>query len=412
MNGRLPWGLAWRLALGQLVAWGILYYAFTVVVGPMQVDTGWSRNFLNGGLSLGLLVWGVAAVPVGVWIQRRGGRGIMASASAVGGGGLILMGAATSPHGYVIAWLLLGLAMAGLLYDAAFAVVTHAFGPEYRRGITLITLVGGLASTVFIPVAQLAVDQLGWRGALAALGAFQFLVGVPLHLWGVPPFVRVTPAKDGSASTGTRLRGWLREFARDVSDPRFVGLALWFTAHAAAFTGLIFMIVPTWQALGVETATILQSIAIIGPMQVLGRFLLTARGGRFSSLRIGGWALAALAGALAILLLLPPTLGWLIAFAALYGLGNGVLTIVRGTSIAELFGRDRYAELNGALAVPAVLAKAGSPLAMAALWSASGQPRSVFAAVLGCVLVGVAGLWLVASAQRRNLRRLVAPAVA
>jgi MFS family permease len=314
------------------------------------------------------------------------------------------MGAATSPHGYVIAWLLLGLAMAGLLYDAAFAVVTHAFGPEYRRGITLITLVGGLASTVFVPVAQLAVDELGWRGALAALGVFQILVGVPLHLWGVPRFVRLGPAKDVSAATITRLHGWLREFAQDVSDPRFVGLALWFTAHAAAFTGLIFLIVPILQALGVGMATILQAIAVIGPMQVLGRFLVTARGGHCSSLRIGAWAMAAVAGAMAILLVLPPKLGWLIAFAALYGLGNGVMTIVRGTSIAELFGRDRYAELNGALAAPAVLAKAGSPLAMAALWSASGQPRSVFVAVLGCVLVGVAGLWLVVSAQRR-LRR-------
>lgn len=404
----LPWGLAWRLALGQIVAWGILYYAFTVIVSPMQTGTGWSRNFLNGGLSLGLLAWGVAAVPVGAWIQRRGGREIMAAASAVGGGALLLMGAATSPLGYLIAWLLLGLAMAGMLYDAAFAVVTHAFGPEYRRGITLITLVGGLASTVFIPVAQLAVDQLGWRGALVALGTFQFFVGVPLHLCGVPRFVRATPAKDVSATTNARLRGWLREFAHDVSDPRFVGLALWITAHAGAFTGLIFLIVPILQALGVDAPTILQAIAVIGPMQVLGRFLLTARGGHFSSLRVGAWAMAALGGAVAILLLLPATLGWLIAFAVLFGLGNGVVTIARGTAIAELFGRERYAELNGAISAPAVLAKAGSPLALAALWSATGQPRAVFAAVLGGVLIGVAGLWLVAAAQRRSLRLRIA----
>src|SRR5688572_31261430 len=89
----LPWPLAWHLAAGQLVAWGILYYAFTVVVGPMQTGTGWSRTFLNSGLSLGLLAWGVCALPVGAWIQRRGGRGLMTGASALGGAALVLMGA-------------------------------------------------------------------------------------------------------------------------------------------------------------------------------------------------------------------------------------------------------------------------------------------------------------------------------
>ena len=180
----LPWALAWRLAVGQICAWGILYYAFTVVVGPMQAGTGWSRTFLNSGLSLGLLAWGVFALPVGAWIQRRGGRELMALASALGGAGLVLMGLSEQRGLYVLAWLMLGMAMAGLLYDAAFAVVTQAFGEHYRRGITLITLVGGLASTVFVPLAQLAVDQLGWRYALVALGVFHAVLGVPLlYAW-------------------------------------------------------------------------------------------------------------------------------------------------------------------------------------------------------------------------------------
>jgi MFS family permease len=388
---RLPWGLAWRLALGQIVAWGILYYAFTVVVGPMQTGTGWSRTFLNSGLSLGLLAWGSVALPVGAWIQRRGGRGLMTTASGLGGGALILMGAIPDRAVYIFAWLMLGVAMSGMLYDSAFAVVTRAFGPQYRRGITLITLVGGLASTVFIPLAQLAVDQLGWRYALVALGCFQIVVGVPLHFFGMPRLVRqasVVPLE----SIAVRWLAWWAELRRDVTDPRFIGLALWFTAHAAAFTGLIFQLVPIFQALNVENRTIMQAIAIIGPMQVLGRFLLTTRGNHFSTLRVGRWAMSALAGAMLILLLLPAHLLWLGMFAVLFGAGNGVTTILRGTAIAELFGRERYAELNGALSAPAVLAKAAAPLLLAALWSATGEPKIVFAGVLALVLVGVVGL--------------------
>jgi hypothetical protein len=102
--------------------------------------------------------------------------------------------------------------------------------------------------------------------------------------------------------------------------------------------------------------------------------------------------MAGLAGAMLILLLLPAHLLWLGLFAVLFGAGNGVTTILRGTAIAELFGRERYAELNGALSAPAVLAKAASPLVLAAVWSATGQPKIVFAGVLVLVLTGIVGL--------------------
>lgn len=405
----MPWGLAWALAIGQINAWGILYYAFTVVVGPMQAATGWSRNFLNSGISLGLLACGLFSLPIGAWIQRRGGRAVMAVGSVAGGASLALI-AVPERAVYIVAWLLLGAAMAGMLYNAAFAVVTHAFGTHYRRGITLITLIAGLASTVFIPLAQVAVDHLGWQRALVALGAFHAVVGLPLHALAIPRFSPDAKPPDPRSSR-ERWAAWWREFSRDVSDPRFVGLAIWFTAHGAAFIGLIFQLVPALQALGVSTPDILTAIAIIGPMQVLGRLVLVTRGDQFSTLVVGRWAMAAVIAGVAILLFLPARLLWLALFATLFGIGNGVSTILRGTAIAELFGRERYAELNGALSAPAVLATA-APLAMASVWSATGQPLMVFAAVLVLFLVGVFGLLMVDRAQRRQVTRLSAPPAA
>ncbi len=395
----LPWGLAWRIALGQIVSWGVLYYAFTVVIGPMQAATGWSRPFLNTGLSLGFLVWGICALPVGAWIQRKGGRGLMAWASLVGGLALAAMGAFPQPAAYVAAWMVLGAAMAGLLYEPAFAVVTHYFGAAYRRGITLITLVGGLASTAFIPLAQVAVEELGWRNALIALGALQIIVCVPLHFFGMPRAILTTPGLRSPTSTAQRLTAWWVELRRDVSDRRFLGLSVWFTAHAAVFSGLIFQLVPILQSSAVETSTMLKAIALIGPMQVLGRIVLATWGEQLDSLRLGGWAMAGLFAAVLILLTMPPSLVWLALFATLYGASNGSLTILRGTSVAELFGRQRYAELSGALALPAVIAKAASPLALAAIWSATGSPRAVFIVVLVMTAIGGVGIRLARSTR-------------
>jgi MFS family permease len=393
----LPWGLAWRLSLGQIVAWGILYYSFTVVADPLQAQTGWSRTFINTGLSLGLLAWGLGAYPAGLWIQRHGARGLMTCASALGGGALLLMGSTHAGWLYQISWILLGTAMAGLLYDPAFAIVTRAFGIDYRRGITLITLVGGLASTLFIPLAQFAVEHLGWRHALLTLGALQIAVGVPLHAWGIPRSPVVTSI-DEREPWRQRWSRWSRQFRADVSDARFLALAVWFAAHSAAFTGLVFQLLPMLEANGADSSVVVRALMFMGPLQVAGRLVLAIRGGHFSSLAIGGWAMAGLLQAPALLLIAPPTLPWLSLFAALLGLSNGVLTIARGTVVAELYGRERYAELNGALAAPAMVGRAAAPLGAAAIWAAAGDPRAVLWTVLIVTAIGLAG---VAAARHR-----------
>lgn len=189
-----------------------------------------------------------------------------------------------------------------------------------------------------------------------------------VHRVGIPRHRGQTGIASDSTSISTRARfaAWWTELRRDVSDSRFLGLALWFTAHAAAFSGLVFQLVPILQSERVPTATMLQAIALIGPMQVLGRLALATWGEHFATLRVGSWAMLVLRSSLALMLFLRPTLASLSFFAILYGGSNGVMTILRGTAIAELFGRERYAELNGALSLPAVLAKAASPFALAA----------------------------------------------
>ena len=387
-----PWGLAWLLAVGQIVVWGTLYYSFPIIVGPMELATGWSRPFLNGGLSLGLLVWGLCALPVGAWIRRRGGRSLMTSASLLGGIALMSMGVVAHPVFYLANWVLLGVSMSGLLYEPSFAVVTAAFGAEYRRGITLITLVAGFASTVFMPLTQLLVEWVGWRETHLVFGALLMVVGVPLHWFGLQNETRTV-----STTTPTpTFTDWVRELTRDIRDRRFVGLAIWFTAHAAIFSGMTFLLVPMLQSASVEPGIFLIAIALIGPMQVLGRIVLATRGSNYTAHKVGWLALSSLAIAITTLLLAPLTLTFLVVFAAFYGLGNGVMTILRGTVIAEIFGRERYAELNGALSAPAVFSTALAPLTLSALWTISGNPSTVLLTVLSLLAVSALGLFLAA----------------
>jgi MFS family permease len=74
---------------------------------------------------------------------------------------------ATTLAAVYAAWVCLGLAIAATLYVPVFAVVTRRFPTDYRRRTITLTFLGGLASTVFIPLMAWLLNALGWRGPSA-----------------------------------------------------------------------------------------------------------------------------------------------------------------------------------------------------------------------------------------------------
>jgi MFS family permease len=391
---RNPWVMIWTMSAAQVISWGTLFYSFSLFAVPMHESLGWSRPLLNGALSLGLLSTGVVAFPVGRWIDRHGGRGVMTLCSLAGGLLLLAWAQVQTPWMFYLIWVFIGASMAGVLYEPAFAVITAVFGPDARRGITALTLVGGFASTVFMPLTQLLIEALGWRSALLVLGAFNLAVCLPLHALFVPGSRAHLPEVKDDAPPAPELRSMLRGRV-------FVGLALWFTAYSAAQSAFIFQFVPLLTTWGVETAAILTSVAIIGPMQVVGRIVLMCFSARLETREIGIAVIVLLPASVLVLLFFPPTLLSLSLVATLYGAGNGIMTIVRGIAVPDLIGRTHYGAMNGALTVPTNVAKALAPFAAAALWSAAGNPSLMLWAILGSALMGVVGFVLALSSASR-----------
>src|SRR5690242_1572691 len=149
---------SWRavpvLGVTQILSWGTIFYTPVLIVPLIAIDRGWSISFAMGGFSVGLLVAGLAAPHVGKSIDRFGGHVVMAIGSVVGALGLFLVGFAVNPVVYCAVWMVLGVAMAANLYDAAFATLGRIFGAGARRPITALTLAGGFASTVSWPMTQ------------------------------------------------------------------------------------------------------------------------------------------------------------------------------------------------------------------------------------------------------------------
>jgi predicted MFS family arabinose efflux permease len=247
-----------------------------------------------------------------------------------------------------------------------------------------------------MPLTQLLIGALGWRHALLVLGALNLVVCLPLHAVFVPETTGA-PLPEGpqdDAPPVPELRGLLRGRV-------FLGLALWFTAYNAAQSAFIFQFVPLLTTWGVETAAILTSVAIIGPMQVAGRMVLMCWSARLETRESGMAVMVLFPASVLGLLFCPHTLLWLGLVATLYGAGNGIMTIVRGIAVSDLIGRTHYGAINGALTVPTTVAKALAPFLAAAIWSAVGNPSLMLWAILGGALLGTAGFVLALSGSSR-----------
>jgi MFS family permease len=360
------WGVITALGIAQIISWGSLYYAFSFLIEPLQAAAGASKSTVVGAFSLGLLIAGLLTVPVGALIDRAGGRGVMTAGSLAGAGLLVLLSTTHSVLVLYIAWVGLGAAMAATLYDPAFAVLTAMFRANYRRAIAALTLFGGFASTVFWPLTEFLIAQLGWRDALLVLAAFNALICAPLHWWVVPARAAPTVVQSASEPVTGHFRAALR-------TPMFYLLTLSFVGNILVFSAVSVHLMLMLQAKGLTTAHAALVGAMVGPMQVAGRVLEITFGARLSPRAVGVIAMALLPSSLLVLLMADTNAWLLLLFALLYGAGNGVMTIVRGAIAAEVFGREAYGAINGAMAAPVLVAKAAGPLIAALALTALGD---------------------------------------
>ena len=384
---------AWRLvpALGvtQIVSWGTLYYSIAVLGASVRADLGISAAMLFGAYSLALLISALTAPFVGRAIDRHGGRAVMSAGSVCAAVALFMISQVHSTIALFLAWSVAGIAMAMTMYDAAFATLSQHSGTSYRKALTALTLMGGLASTAFWPASLKGLEWFGWRDTLLAFAALEIAVCLPLHLLFIPPGTLAPEHGKAGAAEG---RGRL---PADKRRAAFVWLAIAFAFNGFIVSVLTVHLITMLQGKGLTLATAVWVGSFFGPMQVAGRLLEFSIGRRFPARSIGIAALSLLVAAVAVLVALNGQLALALLFAMLFGGSNGVVTIVRGTVPAELFGRAGYGGTLGNLAAPALFARAiapfvFAPLAVAESATVAGLLVLLAMAVLSVVSFGIA----------------------
>jgi MFS family permease len=396
MTARSPnlWRAVCALGVAQIISWGTLFYTIAVLGGAMRRDLGVSDIFLFGSFTAGLFLSGLVSPLVGREIDARGGGRVLAAGSILGALATTVLATSQGPWTMLAGWLLAGVAMSACLYDPAFATLHQISGTAYRRAVTALTLFGGFASTVFWPLSQYLLDELGWRQAFGVYAGLHLLVCLPVHLLVVPRLPEAhataeTPAVLPEARVGDRaVFGWL---AAALALAAFMGTAI--AAH----------VIDLLTATGLTARDAVLVGSLIGPMQVAGRVMEFAFGRNMHGLSVGTLAFALMAASLALFTQVHGVWIVALAFAMIYGWSNGVMTIVRGTVPAELFGPKGYGALLGRLARPQFILKSSAPLALTLLYTVD-PDRTLTPYVLFAVTLVALGAYrrAIAAAGRRK----------
>jgi MFS family permease len=378
------------LGIAQIISWGTLFYTIAVLGPALREAAGVGEVTLYACYSIGLIVSGLVAPAIGRRIDARGGRFVLSAGSLLGAIACVALALVQGPITLLVGWLLAGVAMAATLYDPAFATLHDVAGAKYRRSVTALTLFGGFASTVFWPLSQVLLDAVGVRATFGIYAALHFAVCLPLHWWFVPrdrssTVPRYAPTRNAPANAPPASLAffWLATALTLVSVIA--------SAVAAHLIGLL-------TASGLTAREAVWIGALIGPMQVAGRVMEFMLGRHVGPIAAGTLSFSALAAALAIFAVQSGNFAFAVLFALLYGWSNGVLTIVRGTVPAELFGRDGYGALLGRLAMPQVIARALAPVALAGLLVFDTQRVITLTALVACSVLAL-------FAYRRAVRR-------
>ncbi len=367
------WYIAVALAITETVSFGVMYYAFSVFITPMEAELGWTRGEITGAFSLSLLITGLIGVPVGHWLDRRGARLLMTIGSVGATVAVLLWAQVTSLPEFIAIMALKGICGAAVLYEPAFAVIATWFSDRRGAAMAVVTFIAGFASTIFIPLSDALLVAHGWRQALLLLSVLLGGITIPLHalvLRGKPTDLGLNP--DGNTTRTSRSSIASVDLGAVFRSRFFWLLTLSFSLVSLSISAVRIHFIPLLISVDIHPSSAAVASGAIGVMQVIGRMLFAPIERRFSSRAMVAGVFAALTISLPILLL-GNAPGLIFAFVALFGMAIGTHTLARPLIIADTYGAAYYGRISSTLVIFVTLAGTISPFAAGLLFDVFGS---------------------------------------
>ena len=375
MLGKVTISPTARVTLGlgftQIVGWGTTYLMPSVLGRHFQDDLGISAELVFAGITVMFAVNAVCSPRIGKVVDRIGARSLMATGSVIYALALIGVSMSQGALSYLACWAVMGVASTLALSTPASIAIVQVAGPRSRQAIAMLTIIGGLASTLFWPLTGVLEPALGWRFTLLLYAAVHLGACLPIHLLILPRRPPVhPPAVSTSAASGA--------VAPDDLGRVYLLLSISLAFGAFVFTGVQLQMIEMLRGLGHSPAQALLLASMIGPAQVSVRAFELVFGHRYSIMRSAVFGSMMLPVGLGVALLAGDIFSGALFVVVTYGMSNGLKAVQRATLPLALFGRAQFGAYMGRLALPQGIVSAVSPPIMAALLAKFGTPTALW----------------------------------
>jgi MFS family permease len=379
------------LAATTTAGYGVLFYAYGVLLLPMEAELGWRRSVLTGAFTCALVVNALLTIPVGRWLDRHDPRPLLVLGAVTGTVLVVGWGLSDRTVVFYAVWIGLGACMAVLFYEPAFTILTKRLsGAERHRAITSVTLLAGLASTIFGPLTAFLERSFGWRGAVVVLGVILGMVTIPAF----------TLSLRGSDGRGAAIAHPSDTAPREaLRSARFWGLTTAYLLSAVATFAIAVYLVPYLRGEGWTSASAAIVLGGVGLVQVLGRSIFGRLTLRWSAGTLGTWVLGSKGIGIAILTVWP-TVGGVLVFLVVYGAANGLQTLTRATVIADLYGAAHYGSISAVISAICSIVGSFAPFAVVAAVEIVGADEPVLWGLAAIALASAVANELAVSGRR------------
>jgi predicted MFS family arabinose efflux permease len=370
------------LAVTTTIGYGVLYYAFSALLVPMSHELQISTTAATGALTAAVLVSAAMGIPIGRWLDARGGHGVMTTGSILAAVAVLAWSQVQNAAQLYAVFVAIGAASAMVLYQPAFAIIVAVTAPTKRANALLsITLVAGFASSIFIPLTGQLIHATGWRNTLVILAGIVAVITVPLHAIALRRTRPAVPAASHHVQPSP---------VRVLSDAGFWLIAVAFILHSAALAVLAVHLVTYLTQLGHSPTTAASLTGLLGLLSVTGRVVTTVAK-RWLPITLIVAGIIALQGvAIAMLPFIGRSVAGAAASLVLFGLGFGVASIATPAILLDRYGDHGFATIAGILGTPITISRATAPLGAAALATAIGYRPLILGAAAACVIAGAA----------------------
>ena len=362
-------------AIVETIVWAAYFYSFPAFLPTWETSLGFSRTVLTGAFTISLIVSALCAPLIGRLIDKDFGKQVFSGGTILAVIMLLLLSEVTEVWQFYAVWFGLGIAMSGSLYEACFAIITHSLGGNAKRAITIVTLIAGFAGTISFPCSHFLIENFGWRWAIIVFGFVVGLICTPLVIYSTQH------AKQQSKVHAPKTSLNIFTVLGSLSKSSFWLIGITFTLLAFNHGIILSHILPILFERGLSTSFAILVASLIGPMQVIGRFIMLVLEKKistlticlvcFGSIFIAGWSLY-FTNIIVVIVFL---------FVITQGCGYGVLSIIRPTVISEILGRKDFGVISGMLATGFVLGSAMGPILGSIIWEYGGYDSVIFIAI-------------------------------